>query len=102
MLGLLKRPRFSALGSLGGLGWGVSTLLTDASAARRGFGLLAAVAGILVLVSYVLRFVPTALTSDRWSKTRLGRAMRRVLSYSWAVFLVVVVLAWLASVLFKF
>jgi hypothetical protein len=63
---------------------------------------MTAVAGLLVLVSYTLHFVPAALSSDRWSKTRPKRAMRVVLSYSWVAFVVAVVLVWLASLLFNF
>jgi hypothetical protein len=47
-----ENPRellFVAIGSLLGLGWGVSTLVSGTSVTHRALGLVAAVAGFLVL-----------------------------------------------------
>jgi hypothetical protein len=80
-----------------GLGWGVSTVVAVGPLLVRVLGVVAAVAGMLVLVSYGLRFVPAVLQRERWFSTRPRRAVRSTLRYAWAGFLGAVFLAWVVS-----
>ena len=82
-----------AVGGLLCLGWGGATAWHDGPAWQRGLGLVAAVAGAMVWVSYVLRSHPAWIAGDRWTRTRPRRALRAVLAHAWAVFLVVSVCA---------
>jgi hypothetical protein len=92
-----REPALVGLGGLLGLGWGVSTAVAVGPVLGRALGVVAAVAGLLVLVSYVLRFFPSALQGDCWYTTRPRRAVRLALDYAWGVFLVAALLAWVAS-----
>ena len=91
---------FFAVGGLLGVLWGGSTLLHDGPTWQRGLGLVAALAGALVWVSYFLRFQPYLLAGERWERTRPRRVMRAVLARSWAVFVAVAGLAWLIDLAF--
>jgi hypothetical protein len=97
---LWKNPREPALVGLGGmlgLGWGVSTAVAVGPVLVRLLGVVAAVAGMLVLVSYGLRFFPAVMQGERWFSTRSRRAVRSTLRYAWAGFLGAVFLAWVVS-----
>ena len=76
---------------------GASTIASGASALHRlgGGGLIAA--GLLLLTSYVLRFVPASLADEHWDTSRSRRATRAVLKYAWVAFFVLAVCAWLVS-----
>jgi hypothetical protein len=82
-----REPALVGLGGVLGLGWGVSTAVAAGPVLGRVLGVVAAVAGTLVLVSYVLRFFPAALQGERWSSTQPRRAVRLALKYSWGFFL---------------
>ena len=76
---------------------GASTIASGASALHRlGGGALIA-AGLLLLTSYVLRFVPASLADEHWNTSRSRRATRAVLKYAWVAFFVLAVCAWLVS-----
>jgi hypothetical protein len=51
----------------------------------RWLGLLIGVAGLLILVSYALRFYPRPLESPWWSQSRLRRAVRQIVLKAWAL-----------------
>jgi hypothetical protein len=86
-----------AVGGLLAVLWGGSTLVNDGPAWQRGLGLLAALAGALVWISYFLRFWPALIEDERWSRTRTRRALRGVLVHAWAVFFALAILAWLIT-----
>ncbi len=97
---LLENPREPAmvlLGGLAGLAWGMSTAIAPGPMLRHALGEGAAVAGLLVLVSYLLRFFPAALHGEDWSRTRPRRALRLLLKCAWGVFLGCALLAWVAG-----
>jgi hypothetical protein len=89
-----REPALVGLGGVLGLGWGVSTAVAAGPLLGRVLGVVAAVAGALVLVSYVLRFLPAILQGERWFSTRSRRAARVGLKYAWVGFLGVVFFAW--------
>jgi hypothetical protein len=75
----------------------VSTPVAAGPVLVRVLGVVAAVAGMLVLVSYGLRFFPAGLQRERWFSTRPRRAVRSTLKNAWAGFLGAVFLAWVVS-----
>jgi hypothetical protein len=53
--------------------------------------------GLLHVVSYVLKFFPTALELEGWSRTRMRRIARLTLKYAWVAIFVVWLVAWIVS-----
>jgi hypothetical protein len=48
-------------------------------------GLLIGLVGLLIVVSYALRFYPCPIESQWWSQSRIRRAARQVILKAWAV-----------------
>lgn len=93
-----REPALVGLGALFGLGWGASIAIRAGSGLGRGLGVAAVMAGLLLLVSYILRFIPAAFQGERWSRMP-GRALRLALRSAWGVFLGAAVVACVVSLI---
>ncbi|MGZ4632364.1 MAG: hypothetical protein ACXV2G_06815 [Actinomycetes bacterium] len=71
-----REPLLVAGGSLLALGWGVSMAVAVGSVLSRALGVVAAVAGLMMRASYVLRLFSPAFASERWSRTRPRQVLR--------------------------
>lgn len=96
----VAEPMSVALGGLLGVAWGCWALLSGGPAWQVVLGLVSAVAGVLVWVSYFLHFHPGAIAGERWTRTRPRRALRALLAKAYVVFLAVAVLAWIINLAF--
>ncbi|MEO6472582.1 MAG: hypothetical protein ABIR57_11530 [Aeromicrobium sp.] len=91
-----REPMGVAVAVLIALSFGSNEVASGRTVLHQALGVVTAVAGILLLVSYVLRFRQTALDDDRWSRSRPRRTARALLKYAYGTFEAVVLLALLA------
>lgn len=93
-----REPALVGLLAVTSVGWGVTTLASGPAVGAAAASVLAIVAGPLILVSYVLRFVPEVLPVTTWPSTPLRRTARVLLSYAWAVALTEAIVVGLTDV----
>lgn len=85
----------TALGVVIAVGWGAN-LISSGSTGTRFLGLLCVLGGLLLGVSYVLRFNPRHLGDARWSSSRTRRVLRLFLAHGWVAFFAVYLVVGLA------
>ncbi|MBC7760331.1 MAG: hypothetical protein H7201_00735 [Candidatus Saccharibacteria bacterium] len=66
---------------------------SSGSVVHRALGVVVAGAGLLLAATYVLHFHPSALDSERWSRSPLRRAARAVLKYTYGTYYAIALLA---------
>lgn len=82
-----------ALAVLIALLFGSDEVTSGGSVVHQALGVVVVGAGLLLAASYVLHFHPSALDSERWSRSPLPRAARAVLKYTYGTYYVIALLA---------
>lgn len=76
-----------ALGGGAAIVWGTNALVAEDAGWLRAGGLLALLGGALLWGSYLLRYQPGLVSGERWSRSRVRRAVRFVLVHAWVAML---------------